>query len=136
MSIICRKGVYMKYYYLFLFFFSLLFYSCENSSLNADGRLKIKNMDNTDNAADITHIKIIHQNTEETIIDTNIQIAPGIVKVFNLEADQYIVYASIGDEERKHCQCIISSGKTTYLQWEKKEEMNNSYIILYEVSNF
>ena len=92
-------------------------------------------MDSTENAADITNIKIIHQNTEETILEKDIQIAPGIVKVFNLDADQYIVYASIGNDERKHCQCIISSGKTTYLQWEKKEEMNDSYI-LYEVSNF
>jgi hypothetical protein len=125
----------MKYCYLYLLFLPLLFCCCENSSIIAEGTLKIKNMDSTENAADITNIKIIHQNTEETILEKDIQIAPGIVKVFNLDADQYIVYASIGNNERKHCQCIISSGKTTYLQWEKKEEMNDSYI-LYEVSNF
>lgn len=125
-----------KYYILSILLIALLsLCCCENTSINAEGTLKIKNKDTSEDAADIKHIKIVLQKSEETVLDTDVQISSEIVKAFNLEADQYIVYATAENEEKKHCQCIVKSGKTTYIQWDKKEEMGNSYI-LYEVDSF
>lgn len=123
--------------YMLLFPLLMLFCceNCENTSINAEGKIKIKNMDTTENAVNINHVKIVLSKSEESIIDTNIQIAPEIIKTFNLEANQYTVYVTSENNEKKFCQCIVNSGKTTYISWEKKEEMNNSYI-LYEVDSF
>lgn len=123
--------------YVLLFPLLLLFSceNCENTSINAEGKIKIKNQDTSENAVNINNVKIILSDSEESIIDTDIQIAPGIIKTFNLEANQYTVYVTSANNEKKYCQCIVNSGKTTYISWEKKEEMNNSYI-LYEVDGF
>lgn len=121
-----------------LLFPSLMLFSCENcemSSINAEGKIKIKNMDTSEDAADISHVKIVFADSEESIIDTDIQIAPGIIKTFSLEANQYIVYVTSETHERKYCQCNINSGKATYLAWGKNKEIDNSYI-LYEVDDF
>lgn len=129
-------GVMRKYYILSILLIALLsLCSCETTSINAEGTLKIKNVDTSEDAVDIKNIKIILLNSEKVILDTDIQISSGIVKVFNLDADQYTVYATANNGEKKFCQCLVKSGKTTYLQWDKKEEMNNSYI-LYEVDNY
>lgn len=126
----------MKILNIVLFFSQLLFLGCGSTSIEAEGKLKIKNMNATENASDITHVKIMLSDSEKSIVDADVQIVPGIVKTFNLEATTYTVYVySENNEKPQYCQCIVGSGKSTYLIWEKKEEMNNQYL-LYEVNGF
>lgn len=119
-----------------IFFFVLLMLcSCENATIPTEGKLKIKNVNTEGDTTNIKHVKIIYYNSDKTVIDTDVKIYPGIIKTFSLEANHYIVYITTDNGEEKHRDCLINSGETTYLQWEKREETNNSYI-LYEVDKF
>ena len=119
-----------------IFFFLLLFLcGCESATIPTEGKLKIKNMDTGTDTTTIKHIKIIYSNSEKTVIDTDIQIYPGIIKTFSLEANKYIVHVSTDNDKEGRCTCLINSGETTYLQWEKRKETDNFYI-LYEVNKF
>ena len=125
-----------KYISSMIFFFLLVMLcGCESPTIPTEGKLKIKNINAGVDTSNINHIKIIYYNSEKTVIDTDVQIYPGIIKTFSLEANQYIVYISTDNNEEGHCQCLINSGETTYLQWEKRKETYNSYI-LYEVNDF